>query len=120
MITGPPASAPNWLRFNGSIPVAKKLRASMASLRRNSHAAPWSLLVPGWLVTSMAVLVASVRAVHKKEYLARTAAVRNVHGRVRRQRTRAAPETLTGLEVCSGNRSWREQLKLLEVAAVQR
>src|SRR5260370_37661855 len=47
---GPPAAAPNWLRWrNGFLSpalLAKKLLASSWLLRRNSYKVPWRLLVP--------------------------------------------------------------------------
>ena len=41
---GPPNDAPNWLRLNFSVLVAKKLRASRSVLRRNSNRLPWKLI----------------------------------------------------------------------------
>src|SRR5579864_1904744 len=46
---GPPRLPPNWLRLKGGglgDVKSKKLRASTASLRRNSNSSPWNLLVP--------------------------------------------------------------------------
>ena len=47
---GPPRFPPNWLRLKGggSLEVkVKKLRASSASLRRNSNSSPWNWLASG-------------------------------------------------------------------------
>src|SRR5579872_3483772 len=54
MTTGPPAVKPNW--FCRSSPLgtppafSKKSAASSLSLRKNSQAAPWKLLVPDLIV----------------------------------------------------------------------
>src|SRR6266704_5111909 len=49
MMTGPPTLKPNWFCFKAGVVTAKKLRASKAALRRNSHTAPWKRLVPDFV-----------------------------------------------------------------------
>src|ERR1700693_6138504 len=45
-LIGPPNVPPYWLRLKGETEAAKKLRASIASLRRNSNAEPWNWFPP--------------------------------------------------------------------------
>src|SRR5882672_10765753 len=45
-LIGPPSVPPNWFNRIGGLSVAKKLRASSASLRSDSNALPRNRLVP--------------------------------------------------------------------------
>src|ERR1043166_5318608 len=45
-MTGPPRATPNWLRRKGGFLASEKLRASKASLRRDSNSSPWKAFEP--------------------------------------------------------------------------